>query len=68
MLILWIFLLSDVIFLTLGCGLFIGSLSSADKMEKGKDLFECQIHDNKLFWSEVAAIFNSRKQASTYTT
>ena len=44
------------------------SLSSADKMEKGKDLFECQIHDNKLFWSEVAAIFNSRKQASTYTT
>ena len=42
-------LLSDtnVIFLPLGRGLFFSrySLSSADKTEGGKDMFECQLHD-----------------------
>ena len=36
----------NVIFLPLDCGLFVlrYSLSSADKMEEGKDMFECQIY------------------------
>ena len=41
-------LLSDtnVIFLPLDCGVFFSrySLSSADKAEKDKDMFGCQIH------------------------
>ena len=38
---------TNVIFLLLGCGLFFFrySLSSANKMEEGKDMFECQIHN-----------------------
>ena len=60
-------LLSDtnVIFLPLGCGFFFSrwSISSADNMEEGKDVWMSNPY--VVNSSEVAAAFNLWKQTST---